>query len=369
MDAPSVWTLHSYAEVDLDIVGRTERALALLPETDSPLRCRMLGALAAELYDGSDDPRCDAFSAEAVGMARRLEDPRLLASSLHNRYQAVNQPRFAAEMVELGQELAELGATEGMPAYELLGHEVGAMYRMQLFDVAGADAESAAADPLLRRLSLRPMTAIHNMWLALRLLLDGRLTEAEEAYERSLAEHRRLGFFGTEALADVIHAMLDTANRRWDAVASQLDSLAVVAPLFAESLRAWTLAESGQVAQAHALLDAQSPAALKDWSYLPLLATASEAALAAGHTARMHWCYEQLLPYSGWLAVGGNTVAFGPVDYYLARLAAALGDATASDEHRTRAESDCRGAGLMWWAERAAGLAPKRATSHPQVVR
>ena len=41
----------------------------------------------------------------------------------------------------------------------------------------------------------------------------------------------------------------------------------------------------------------------------------------------MHWCYEQLLPYSGWFAVGGNTIVFGPVDYYLARLAASLGDA------------------------------------------
>ena len=94
LDVPSVWTLHSYAEVDLDIVGRTERALAGLPETDSALRCRLMGALAAELYDGSDDPRCDELSASAVQMARRLDDPRLLAFALNCRYQAVNQPRF-----------------------------------------------------------------------------------------------------------------------------------------------------------------------------------------------------------------------------------------------------------------------------------
>jgi hypothetical protein len=246
LDVPSVWTLHGYAEVDLDIVGRTERALAGLPETDSALRCRLLGAFAAELYDGSDDPRCDALSATAVEMARRLDDPRLLAFALNCRYQAVNQPRFAVELVAVGQELAELGAQEGMPAFELLGHQVSAMYRMMLFDVRGADAETAACDPLLRRLSLRAASVIHELWVALRLLADGRVSEAEAGYEASLAEQRQLGFFGTDALTEVIRAMLNTTAERWDAVGERLDSLALVAPLFAQSLRVWTLAGAGR---------------------------------------------------------------------------------------------------------------------------
>ena len=199
LDVPAAWTLHSYAEVDLDIVGRNERALASLPETDSALRCRLMGALAAELYDGSDNPRCDELSAAAVEMARRLDDPRLLAVALSYRCQAVNQPRFAAELVAVGQELVELGAQEGMPGFELLGREVSAMLRMQLFDVSGADAETAACEPLLRRLSLRPATTIHDMWLALRLLADGRLVEAEDgvraglgrAADAGLLRHRR----------------------------------------------------------------------------------------------------------------------------------------------------------------------------------
>ena len=369
LDVPSVWTLHSYAEVDLDIAMRTERALASLPETDSQLRCRLMGALAAELYDGSDDPRCDELSAAAVEMARRLGDPWLLAVALSNRCQSVNQPRFAVELVAVGQELVELGSQEGMPGFELLGHEVSAMLRMQLFDVSGADAEAAACEPLLRRLSLRPATTIHDMWRALRLLADGRLIEAEEAYERALTEQRQLGFFGTDALTDVIRAMLNTTNERWDAVAERLDALSGVAPLFAQSLRVWTLAEAGHVDEARALLDADFPVVLKDWSELPLLAVAAQAALAARHEPRMHWCYEQLLPYSGWFAIGGNTIAFGPVDYYLARLAAALGDIDASADHRVRAESDCREAGLLWWAERCAALAKPTATGRPQVVR
>jgi hypothetical protein len=369
LDVPSVWTLHGYAEVDLDIVGRTERALAGLPETDSALRCRLLGAFAAELYDGSDDPRCDALSATAVEMARRLDDPRLLAFALNCRYQAVNQPRFAVELVAVGQELAELGAQEGMPAFELLGHQVSAMYRMMLFDVRGADAETAACDPLLRRLSLRAASVIHELWVALRLLADGRVSEAEAGYEASLAEQRQLGFFGTDALTEVIRAMLNTTAERWDAVGERLDSLALVAPLFAQSLRVWTLAAAGRTDEARAILDGDVPVVLKDWSQIPVLCVAAQAAVVAGHTARMHWYYEQLLPYSGWLAVGGNTIIFGPVDYYLARLAAALGDAGASAEHRVRAESDCRDAGLLWWAERSAARASEAPTSRPQVVR
>ncbi len=369
LDVPSVWTLHSYAEVDLDIVGRTERALIGLPETDSELRCRLMGAFAAELYDGSDDPRCDELSASAVRMARRLDNPRLLAFALNCRYLAVNQPRFAVELVAIGQELAELGAQEAMPAVELLGHQVSAMYRMMLFDVRGADAETAACEPLLRRLSLRSASVIHDLWLALRLLADGRVTEAEKAYETSLAEQRQLGFFGTEALTEVVRGMINTTAERWDGVAERLETLALVAALFAQSLRVWTLAEAGRVQEARAILDAGAPAVLKDWSQLPVLAVAAQAAVAAGHTAQMHWCYEHLLPYSGWLAVGGNTIVFGPVDYYLAQLAAALGDGNASAEHRVRAESDCRESGLMWWAERCAALTRTTTTSRPQVVR
>lgn len=365
LDAPAAWTLHSYAEVDLDVVGRTERALAALPEHDRALRCRLLGTLAVELYDGSDDPRCDSLSVEAVEMARLLGDPRLLAVALTYRYQAVKQPRFAAELVAVGQELIELGAREGMPAFELLGHEISAMHRMLLFDVLGADAETAASEPLLRRLSLRPAGAIHGVSQAMRLLAEGRLLEAEQAYERSLAEQRRLGFFGTQTRADVIHAILNTLHERWDDLAEQLASLPAADPMLAHSLQVWVLAETGRAGEARELIDAESPAVLRDWSQLPRLVIAAQAAVAAGHPARMHWCYEQLLPYSGWLAVGGNSIMLGPVDYFLARLASRLGDAEASAQHRTRAESDCRAAGLLWWAERSAALArdPRRTPS------
>jgi DNA-binding SARP family transcriptional activator len=376
MDAPTVWTLHGYAEVDLDIARRTERALAALPEADSALRCRLLGTLAAQLYDGSDDPRCDTLSIEAVEMARRLGDPRLLAVALTCRCQAVNQPRFAAELVAVGQELIELGAQEGMPAYELLGHEVSAVSRMQLFDVGGADADAAAGEPLLRKLSHRPATAIHRVWHAMRLLADGRLAEAGEAYEQSMAEQLTLGFSRTEPLGEVVRAMLDTTRERWDAVTERLDALEAVSPLFAHSLRVWALAESGRAPEARSLIDAENPAVLHDWSELTLLAAAAQASVAAGHPARMHWCYERLLPYSGWLAVGGNSLVLGPVDFYLAQLANQLGDAEAGEAHRARAESDCREAGLLWWAERSQALArePRVAptsapTGKPQVVR
>ncbi len=370
LDAPAAWTLHSYAEVDLEIARRTERALAGLPDADSELRCRMLGALAAELYDGSDDPRCDELSAAAVAMARRLGDPRLLAVALTHRYHAVNQPRYAAELVAVGQELVELGAQESLPAFELLGHEIVAMFRIQLFDIRGADAAAAASEPLLRRLSLRPAAAIHHVWHAMRLLADGRLEESEEAFVRSLVEHQALGLFGTEPLSEVVRAMLNVTRGRWDSATRKLDALKVASPLFAYSLEAWSLAEAGRIEEAHALLDAENPPVLHDWSELTVLAVAAQAAVAADHRVRMHWCYEQLLPYSGWFAVGGNSLVLGPVDYYLARLAYRIGDAQAGEAHRLRAEADCRETGLLWWADRVASEAPDtETTSERQVVR
>ena len=353
LDAPLLWTLRGKSDVDLNIDGRAERALARLPPGDSELRCRLSGTLAAHLRAGSGNPRCEPLSAEAVAMARRLGDPGLLAVSLAARFHAIDQPRFAAEEIAVADELVELGRDHSTPAFELLGHQAAAAYRLMTFDVRLADASSAASEPLLRRLSVPAAFTIHHTWAAARLMAEGRLDDASAAYEALTAEERALGFTAADAPSAVAFGTLATLRKDWDAVAQQAALLDGAGSPFARILRAWQLAETGDPEAARALLDTGHILLPPDSAQLGMLATASEAALAARSETAARWCHEQLLPYSGWLASAGAGFVLGPVDYYLGRLARALGDVAAGDSYLLRAEEDCLREGLVWWAQRA----------------
>jgi DNA-binding SARP family transcriptional activator len=362
LDAPSIWTLHEYAEIDLDIVGRVERVLAELPQEDSDLRCRLLGTLAAELYDGSADPRCDELSAAAVAMARRLGDPRLLSVALTSRYHAVHMPRYADELLIVGGELIALGREHTMPAVELLGHQVDAMFRLLRLEVRKADEAAAACEPLLRRLQLPPQVAVQRLWDADRLCLNGDLEDAARAYEQAFVIHRALGFFGTDGLAAVLSALLGALGGRWAQVQAQLPALDMIGPYFATTIRIWVAAATGRVDEARMLAAAAEPTPLQDWAEVTALAARGEAVLAAGDLDAVRRIRELLSPFSGLLAAAGNSFTMGPVDYYLGRLARALSEVDVAERHFDAAERACRREGLSWWAEQVAAVRSVAAT-------
>ena len=122
---------------------------------------------------------------------------------------------------------------------------------------------------------------------------------------------------------------------------------------FARILRGCQLAETGDPEAARVLLDAGDILLPPDSARLGMLATVSEAAIAARSDASARWCHEQLLPYSGWLATDGAAFVLGPIDYYLGRLVRALGDVSGGDSYLRRAEEDCLREGLVVWAQRA----------------
>ena len=363
LDAPAAWTLHDYADVDLDIVGRLERVLAELPADDSELRCRLLGTLAAELYNGSDDPRCDQLSTEAVAMARRLGDPRLLSIALTCRYHAVHMPRFTDELLAVGEELIALGREHAMPATELLGHQIAVQMRMWRLEVREADVAARACEPLLRRLQLPPPLAIQHLWDANRLCLDGRFDEGWQAYLASFHEQRALGFFGTDGLGAVLGALIGAMRGQWDQVTPLLPVLEMVGPYFATTIRIWAAGATGQPEAARRLAEADESALLHDWAEVAALAARGEAVIAAGSVVAARKVYDLLLPFSGRLAAAGNSFSMGPVDFYLGRLASVLGEDAVAQRHLDAAERDCRREGLTWWAGEIAAARPVPARS------
>ena len=63
-----------------------------LPEEDSPLRARLLARLSLELYYAGEPELRLSLSEEAVAIARRIGDPRTLATCLDARHYALWRP-------------------------------------------------------------------------------------------------------------------------------------------------------------------------------------------------------------------------------------------------------------------------------------
>ncbi|WP_432933699.1 AAA family ATPase [Microbispora sp. CA-135349] len=356
LDAPALWKMYAYGDMELHVVRRIEDALAALPAGDSELRCRLLGCLGMERYDGSADPRCDTATAEALAMARRLvaqgeAGEELLGFTLNARYLGVQLPEHIPELDAIGEELTRLGS----PGFELLGHMIRERSRLELFDVAGADRAAERAAVLVERLDLPWPRFQHLIWTGARRLLDGDFDGAGDAYAAAAEAGERLNLWYTStALASALLAR-HIAMRDTDGVEELMEQYSpfpahrqVMDVLFAN----WR----GDRAPAEAAREQGWHPLPRDFGELPGVCLQGEAQIVADDHEGCARTYRRLLPYEDRVAFGAGTFCAGPVGYFLGRLAH-LGRAAGPQQaraHLEAAEKRCAAAGLSWWAARIA---------------
>jgi tetratricopeptide (TPR) repeat protein len=95
------------------VVSFLEEALQRLEVRDSPLRARVLGRLAMELYWSVSPEQRNSLSQQAVEMARRLDDPAALAYTLNARQVALWGPDNLAERIAGSKEMISLAKQVG----------------------------------------------------------------------------------------------------------------------------------------------------------------------------------------------------------------------------------------------------------------
>ena len=93
---------------DDKLVPLLEEALAVLPEDDAELRSRLLARLAGALRDEHSRERREAFSREALALARRSGNLAVLAYALDGRTSAIIAPDTQAEVFELATEMGRV---------------------------------------------------------------------------------------------------------------------------------------------------------------------------------------------------------------------------------------------------------------------
>ncbi|MEV8632379.1 BTAD domain-containing putative transcriptional regulator [Streptosporangium sp. NPDC051023] len=355
LDAPALWKFFTYAEIELQTVQRIEDTLAALPDEDSVLRCKLLGCLGMERYDGSADPRCDTATAEALAMARRLvtrgeAGPQLLAITLNARYLGIHLPERVPEVEVIARELTGLG----LPGFELLGHLILERSRLEFFDVAGADRAAERTRVLIERLNLPWPRFQHLLWTGARRLIEGDFTGADSAYASAAEAGERLNNWHTwTALASGMvarHLMSGEIGGVLDEPEELLDRFSPI-PAHRRVVGALAAHARGEPEPLLAVSGEGWPTMPRDFTELSSLCIMALAQITAGDRESCARSYERLLPYGDRLAIGAGTFPSGPVAYFLGRLAA---DPAVAGAHLDAAEESCARAGLHWWAARVA---------------
>ncbi|MFJ4184364.1 BTAD domain-containing putative transcriptional regulator [Kitasatospora sp. NPDC089509] len=317
-DVPAIWTRSDDPELAAGVVAAAERALVALPAGDTAARCRLLATVALESR-GSREPRAPQAARAAEAVARRLNDPALLAFALNGRFmQSCTRAGLAPERDAVGAELVDLSARHGLAVHEVLGRLIRLQSACARADFAAGDRHAAAAEKLSDRHEL-PLVGVFTAWYrALRSAARGRTAEATAAMRAAAADLAGAGMPGLETgllpLALLALRIADGERRPevdlgldWGPYRPWVEPFALLAAgdrdAVRAALRALPPSPADLLYEARCCLEAV------------LVVESGDAELRAGVRARLR-------PAAGELAgAGSGLLTLGPVDRYLAALA------------------------------------------------
>jgi hypothetical protein len=309
--------------------GLLEEALAALPETDSPLRARVLARLAVEIYRSSDVERRVQLSSEAVEMSRRLGDSEALVTALHARHWALGSPEMIQERLENTREMLAMVAETGNQELAFLAHNSRFHCFLELCDGPAIDSEIAAITDLAERLH-QPFYRWHGVCVqVIRAVLDGRFDDAERLGQNALdiarLRHSEYASYVYEYAQQVtIHwaqgVLGDHAREIEEHSARYL-----WIPRWRDALAA---AEGSDRSAAAGELERQAARGFEDLErdgfWLLRLCALADASVTVGDARRALRIFELLQPFADRNATALTQVPFGPVALRLGRLAALL---------------------------------------------
>jgi DNA-binding SARP family transcriptional activator len=314
---------------DVNVMSLLEGALQSLPGDHSALRVKLMARLSGALRDHASRERRASLSAQAVELARALDDPATLAYALDGRYSAIMWPDTAEERLEIADEIYELAQRVGDDERSLQGRIYHALANMELGRVDEVRSELeliAAAAAALRQPAQLWMTVASQADLALfegrfadaPALIDEALTLGERAQSRDSVLSHRLHLFMLHretGIGDDVDTMIADGVSRFPA-----------RPAFRCAL-AYLQMSRGDTKPAKAAIDDLSrddfSAIQRDNEYLFSLSLLADVAGAIGDVQAAAVLYDLLAQYGHLNASNLDEIATGSVSRPLGALAAA----------------------------------------------
>jgi len=321
-----------------------EEARAALGDEQTALRARVLAGLAQELYhtwpEKAEIEKAGRLAAEAVDLARQLDDPATLAATLLARHDAAWRPGHAAERHEIAIELAHTARKAGDRE---LATEAVLLQATALLELADSRTVARLEDFVrdaeqLHQAHFDYLAATRRVTLAL-------IAGDVDAFDRRMAEAHALAEANDEP--DVHHIEGVQLEGREVLVGEAPDSSDVTQRSVRKQAydemnvvnEALALIARGDVERARVLVRGIDMAEMErrwvaSYGWVWLLAHLALATSKLGETDLMHAVERHLKPHASTCVVVAGAVSFlGSVSHYLGLMYAALdrpSDATAA---------------------------------------
>ncbi|WP_329378450.1 AAA family ATPase [Streptomyces sp. NBC_01351] len=332
---PTPWQTRPYGTVDTPVVELLERLLER-SDHEPAVRCLLLGAYAAELSDGKV-LKVRAAAREALGLARELGEPALLAGAVATLAKELDADLEWRERAELGGELDRLGAAHDLPSHRWYGMFIRSTALAAEGDVAGVHALLERSAEFARAYRMPGPMAVGEIAVATLAHVEGRFEDAERMYAAAAARMSRQGSPHAQGQLAVATATLRASQGR---LAESLPWLREVYAAFgppAADLLAVALAAAGRAEEAREVLGRAGP--LRTDYFFKIFASFRAMTLVTlGERQGAEELYAALLPYrEAPPASSGFSVALRPVARTLGELAEFLGREDEAAAHFARA--------------------------------
>ena len=301
-----------------EVVALLDEARRAVEGRAPAVEAQVTASLARELYHSlpRDRARAGPLSEHAMAIARRLDDPAVLAACLLARHDVLWTPGAAAERVEVGREIVALAEQAGDDERRSEGHLLTANALLE----TGSPAFRTELDAFLR-LEDRLGQPRHD-YLALTrraglAILDGSLDEGERLVHEAAALGERIG--EPEARNLRMSQLIEVARARGEpsrlvATAQMAVACWVGLPSLAHAVAAGLLADAGDVDGARRALDTVRELGTwsEDRSYVWSVSVGGLTAAAArlGDLDLSGELLTELAPLAGTCGVNGTVVCF-----------------------------------------------------------
>ena len=346
---------------DEALIALLEEALDAVGPSPTPMRVRLLGRLATELYYTVHVERRAALADEAVRIARDLGDDDVLAVALISREAATWGPdKPPAERLAACDEIIELGRRTNQRHLALEARSLRMDALMVLGDIAAADEEHRLRSAEAELLRMPQYLSDMFTYPSARALLAGDFAEAQRLADRTVEAadpvytETTMTLFGAQVIC--LHWMR-----------GQLEGLAPVVRDFGDrfpwipafrAAEAFVLAETGDLKAARKIVDDLAPdnfaAIPRDGIWKVAMWT------LAGATARIEervWAaqlLDQLLPVADCALALGGSMYMGPAATALGMMSRVLGRFDEGAQHFERALRDVERIGARPFQAQAA---------------
>jgi DNA-binding SARP family transcriptional activator/tetratricopeptide (TPR) repeat protein len=334
---PTAWERRTYAHEDTRSAAALRRLLADGTLADAT-RCRLLEALASAVDAAAGPAHAGrAAAAEAVDLARGLDDPGLLAQVLATQSRVMDWEFDPAPREKVAAELGQLAEDHDLPPYAWFAEYLAAGTAAVRGDVAAIRRHIARGLEIAETHGLSEPVAVGHVQLAALRMAEGRTAEAERGYAGAVARLRANGSPHAAAMWTVSRfALCWQKGRPAEALPELRQALPVYGALAGDSL-ALALIDAGRPDEARAVR-AERPPIRQDFFYSLFLTARALAVVALAERDEAPGLLDELLPLRDVVAGAASMcLAMRPVAQTLGDLALLLGRTDEAAAHYAHA--------------------------------